>query len=345
MSPFILNERINKSKKELMTQTYTFKYDKEKRSRIDKFLHESFASYAEELFLSRSRIQKLIEEGMVLVNGEVIADSSYNLKPGDECVVSINPPKESLLEPTQIDLDILYEDDYVLVLNKPVGLVVHPGAGNIEGTLVHGLLFHCGDEILDVGGVDRPGIVHRLDQNTSGLMVIAKNDLAHNKLSEQFAEHSVHREYRALCWGIPSPRRGKIEYNIARDRVNRQKMRVVAEAGKKAVTNYEVIESFGSWHQGISLIKCVLETGRTHQVRVHLQKIGCPIVGDTVYGAKKVDKEVFSMIKDLIPDHQCLHSYKLGFTHPFSQKKMEFIAPLPTFMMDILENLRENFGE
>jgi 23S rRNA pseudouridine1911/1915/1917 synthase len=275
--------------------------------------------------LNRSRVQKLIKEGLVLVNAAVIKPN-YKVKVGDCIEIQIPPAAELTVEPEQINLDIIYEDDDIIVLNKQKGLVVHPAAGNYSGTLVNALLDHCGDSLSGINGVIRPGIVHRLDKDTSGVLVVAKNDLAHLNLAEQIKHKTVAREYLALVHGVISEPRGVIEAPVGRHAVLRKKM-AVTDKGRPAITHYQVLERFRQY----TCVKANLETGRTHQIRVHLAYIGHPVVGDPVYGPRKIH---FSL------SGQLLHAHKLGFIHPRTKIFKEFTSPLPDYFAEILEQLR-----
>ncbi|OEJ68222.1 RluA family pseudouridine synthase [Magnetovibrio blakemorei] len=242
--------------------------------------------------------------------------------------------------PQDIALDVVYEDADLIVINKPPGLVVHPAAGNADGTLVNALLAHCGASLSGIGGVARPGIVHRLDKGTGGLMVAAKNDAAHEGLSRQFADHSLDRAYMALVWGVPNPLKGEIEGQIGRSPQNRKKMAVLERGGKYALTRYKVLKAFGTV---ASLVECRLATGRTHQIRVHMTSIGCPLIGDPVYGGSGrskrnlLDAEARLCVDKL--DHQALFAYEIGFLHPKTQEKLFFRAEKPLFIIEIESEL------
>ncbi|MBO8168112.1 MAG: RluA family pseudouridine synthase [Thermoanaerobacteraceae bacterium] len=278
--------------------------------------------------LSRSRIQGLIKEGEVTVNGEEVKPN-YRLQVDDEVEIVIPPPEELQVEPENIPLDIVYEDAHLLVVNKPQGMVVHPAAGNYHGTLVNALLYHCKD-LSGINGVLRPGIVHRIDKDTSGLLVVAKDDKTHRGLAEQIKEHSITRVYKTLVHGsVPEPR-GIIRAAIGRDPKNRKRMAVVAR-GKMAVTHYQVIERFGEF----TLIEARLETGRTHQIRVHMAYLGYPVVGDPKYGPRKNPFDL---------QGQALHAAVLGFKHPVTGEYLEFEAPLPEYFREILHELRRREG-
>ena len=297
-------------------------------TRLDKFLGGQFAD------VSRARFQKLIAEGCVSVEGVVVLDAGTKLKAGQRVMVDV--PEAAPPEPQaeNIALDVVYEDRDLIVINKPAGLVVHPGAGNETGTLVNALIAHCGDSLSGIGGVKRPGIVHRLDKDTSGLLVIAKNDKAHQSLSEQFAAHGrdgkLEREYLAFIWGTPERRAGTVSTGLERSSSNRQKMAVSnSQTAREAITHWKLEENFGA----ASLIRCQLETGRTHQIRVHMAHIGHPLLGDGTYGSGFASSKA-----KLSPDAreslgylrgQALHATVLGFSHPRTAKQLRFEAPLP----------------
>lgn len=288
--------------------------------RIDKYLVNNMENK------SRSFIQGLIDEELVLVNDKKIK-SNYKLRENDIITVIMKEPKELEVTPENIDLDIVYEDEDLIVVNKPKGLVVHPAPGNYNGTLVNGLLYHCKD-LSGINGVIRPGIVHRIDKDTSGILVIAKNDESHNELAKQFKDHSIKREYYALVEGKFSSLEGTIDKPIGRNKKDRLKMGIV-EDGKRAVTHYEVIEQY---NKGVSLVKCRLETGRTHQIRVHMASISHPLVGDLIYGSKKPKINI---------NGQVLHAKTLGFIHPRTKAYMEFDSNLPDYYLELVENLRK----
>ncbi|MCI6693139.1 MULTISPECIES: RluA family pseudouridine synthase [unclassified Clostridium] len=288
--------------------------------RIDKYLSCNIQGK------SRSFIQGLIDSGSVIVNEKKIK-SNYKLRDKDLVEVVMPEPIELDVKPEKLDLNIIYEDKDIIVLNKPQGVVVHPAPGNYSGTLVNGLLYHCND-LSGINGVIRPGIVHRIDKDTSGILVIAKNDDAHNALAEQFKEHSIKREYYALVEGKFNNLEGTIDKPLGRNKKDRLKMAIV-EDGKRAVTHYKVLEQYNN---NTSLIKCMLETGRTHQIRVHMSSIGHPLVGDPLYGSKK---QKFKL------NGQVLHAKTLGFIHPTSKKYMEFDSELPKYYLDLLNLLRK----
>lgn len=288
--------------------------------RIDKYLSNVIEGK------SRSFIQGLIDSNSILVNQKVIK-SNYKVKLQDEIEVIMPEPIELDVKAENIELDIVYEDKDVIVLNKPQGVVVHPAPGNYSGTLVNGLLYHCKD-LSGINGVIRPGIVHRIDKDTSGILVIAKNDDAHNDLASQFKEHSIKREYYALVEGKFNKLEGIIDKPIGRNKKDRLKMAIVDD-GKRAVTHYEVLEQYNN---NTSLVKCVLETGRTHQIRVHMASIGHPLVGDPLYGLKK---QKFKL------QGQVLHAKTLGFIHPTTKEYMEFNSNLPDYYIELLNTLRK----
>lgn len=314
-------------KEPLVTQKVT---KEEEGMRLDKFLVRSFPYY------SRNQFIRLIENGSVedvethevfsKANQKVHVGSSYMIIPPD--AVPASPQAEN------IPLDILYEDEDLLVVNKPAGMVVHQGAGNFQGTLVNALLYHCGSSLSGIGGVKRPGIVHRIDKETSGILVVAKNDFTHTHLSEQFAEHTIERIYQAFVWGYVKQISGIVSGNIGRSPTNRQKMAIVSHGGKSAVTHYERLAVFG--HGLASHIQCVLETGRTHQIRVHMASIGHSLIGDKVYGI--VPKSAPELIQ-FFP-RQALHAGFLGFVHPRLNQYMSFEAPLPEDMQNLLIQLQ-----
>lgn len=288
--------------------------------RIDKFLSENIGGY------SRSFISGLIDDGNVCVNAKSVS-KSFKLSAGQLIEIEFDEPAEPLAEAEDIPLDIVYEDEHLLVVNKPKGMVVHPAAGNYTGTLVNGLLYHCKGNLSGINGVLRPGIVHRIDKNTSGLLVVAKSDIAHNSLSEQLKEHSITREYHAVVYGHLKSENGTVDAPLGRHSIDRKKMCVTDKNSKSAVTHYEVMEEF----RDFTYIKCILETGRTHQIRVHMAYIGHPLAGDDVYGPKKVITEL---------EGQCLHAAKLGFIHPVRGEYMEFKSPLPEVFEKFLQKQR-----
>ena len=305
------------------------------RERLDRLLSQAIDG------LSRMRIKALIEAGQVRIgpadNMATVTEASYRVKPGEVIVLQVPPAVEAVPKPQAMDLEIVYEDDHLIVINKPAGLVVHPAPGNPDRTLVNALLAHCGDSLSGVGGVRRPGIVHRLDKDTSGLLVAAKHDAAHAGLSDLFARHDIQRLYRALVWGRPRQNKGRVEGNIGRDPNNRKKMAVVQRGGKAAVTHYVQIERYG---EAASLVDCRLETGRTHQIRVHMASLGHPVLGDPQYSRARRGR-----VSDL-PDNlrhaidefkrQALHAAELGFRHPMDGRDLNFQSQLPNDMQALV---------
>lgn len=294
---------------------------------------------------SRSKLKEIIEEGFVQVNGKTIDHPKYKIKNNDEIQVEIPEEKEIKFEAKNIKLDIRYEDDDLMVINKPEGMVVHPGAGNYEDTLVNALLYHSKNKLSGIGGKFRPGIVHRIDKDTSGLLVVAKNDRSHEMLAKQFEEHSIRRTYEALCYGKIRPSSGTIHTKIGRSKTNRKKMSVYTERGKDAITHYKTIKSFsGKTIPDLSLIECNLETGRTHQIRVHLASKGNSVVGDQTYGRqKKFSKDVSDEIQKLLQglNRQLLHARSLGFKHPVTNKQMVFESEKPEDFKKLLKALEK----
>ena len=276
---------------------------------------------------SRSALQGLMEAGFVRRNGAP-ANKKDKLAAGDRITLTLPDPQPIEAQPQDIPLDIVYEDDHLLVVNKPKGMVVHPAPGNPDGTLVNALLYHCRGQLSGVGGAIRPGIVHRIDKDTSGLLVVAKDDLTHQGLSEQMAVHAIHRVYHAVVYGNIRQDTGTIEAPIGRDPRDRKRMAVTPGQGKRACTHWQVLERFGRF----TLLACRLETGRTHQIRVHMAHIGHPLAGDPVYGPR-------SVIRDL--QGQCLHAKELGFRHPVTGQEMRFDSPLPAYFTTFLERLRK----
>ena len=285
--------------------------------RIDKFIADNYD-------LTRSAIQKLIENNNILVNNKTIS-KNYKLREGDNVIINVPEPVELDVIPQNIPVEIVYEDDELLVVNKPKAMVVHPAAGNPDGTLVNALLYHCKGRLSNINGVIRPGIVHRIDKNTSGLLIVAKTDSAHNHLAEQIKEHSFTREYQAVVCGRFKEKSGTINAPIGRSKYDRKKMCVTDSNSKEAVTHFEVLDEFGQF----SLLKFKLETGRTHQIRVHASYSGQPGYGDEVYG--KAIKGV---------EGQCLHAKKIGFIHPKSNEYVEFDSVLPDYFVNILTKLK-----
>ncbi len=303
------------NEKEILTVT-----DLEAGMRLDKFVSQRCAA------LTRSHVQKLADDGAILVQEQAVK-VSYKVKSGDVVAVQIPSPKEVEILPETIPLSVVYEDEDMLVVDKPQGMVVHPAPGNYSGTLVNALLGYCKDSLSGINGEKRPGILHRIDKDTSGLLLVAKNDMAHQHLAEQIKAHSLTRAYLALVHGGFRNDTGEINLPIGRHPVERKKMTVTYHNAKEAFTTYRVLERFS----GYSLVECVLKTGRTHQIRVHMSHMGHPIVGDPVYGARK---EPFSL------NGQLLHAYKVGFIHPRTGEYLEFESPLPEYYEKILEKLR-----
>ena len=326
-------------------QIYHFEVDSEDTGkRLDKFLSQHLPD------ISRSRLQALITQGCLTASGHAITDSSSKTKAGQQLQLTIPETVQSHIEAQDIALDVVYEDKNLLVINKPVGLTVHPAPGHPDMTLVNALLAHCGDSLSGIGGVARPGIVHRIDKDPSGLLVVAKNDTTHLHLSAQLADHSLQRTYYALVWGEIKPATGTINGNIGRSISNRQKMAVVKAGGKPAVTHYRVIETFNCGLKSplISLVECKLETGRTHQIRVHLTHINHPLVGDQTYGQSTASRLSSTNTKS-IPERarntllafnrQALHAKELTLIHPANEKEMHFSCDLPSDLTTLIKTL------
>ena len=290
--------------------------------RIDKFLSTKFTDK------TRSALQKYIENKLVLANEKPIS-KNYKIKKADIISINIPNPVNVNIKPENIALNIVYEDDYLLVVNKPKGMVVHPAPGNYEGTLVNALMYHCGDSLSGINGEIRPGIVHRIDKNTSGLLMVAKNDTSHQALAEQIKEHSFLREYEAIVYGNIKDDSGTINAPIGRSKNDRKKMCITDKNSKEAITHFQVLERFGNF----TYVKFRLETGRTHQIRVHMAYMGNPIAGDDVYGPKKVITKL---------NGQCLHAKTLGFIHPKTNEFMKFDSELPDYFDKFLSQLRNN---
>jgi len=313
--------------------------------RLDRFLAERARG------LSRARIQALIRAGNVASGAaETIRDGAHRVKPGETFTVSVPDPEPAAPAPERMALNVVYEDDQLIVIDKPAHLVVHPAAGHASGTLVNALIAHCGASLSGIGGVKRPGIVHRLDKGTSGLLVVAKTDASHRSLSEQFAAHGadgrLERTYLALVWGKPTHPRGRIDVPLGRSPTNRTKMAVAkGETGRRAVTHYEVLKTFesASGARPVSLLKLQLETGRTHQIRVHLAHCGHPILGDSTYGSgfkasiKTLNETAQQRLKQL--GRQALHAADLGFEHPISGKRLHFSSPPGDELRALIESL------
>lgn len=306
----------------------------QKGNRLDRFLMSATED------VSRTYIQKLIRDGTVTVNNKIAKQPSYTLRFGDQ--VCLNLPESRPLEsvqPEKIQLDILYEDNHLIVLNKLAGMLVHPASGVNSGTLVNALLAHCSD-LSGIGGVERPGIVHRLDKDTSGVLVVAKTDIVHRELSRQFEQHTITRQYVAVVCGVPSEVTGTIDAQIARSRRDRRRMTTVENSGRHAITHYQVLELYNKF----SLIQLTLETGRLHQIRVHLQHIGHPVAGDAIYGGEQramKDADTLPIKHALIHlKRQALHARTLQFEHPISRESLMFSAPKPADMQRLVEALR-----
>ena len=316
--------------------------ESDKGARLDVFLSQQLPE------LSRTRVQSLIKQGHVRSGAATIVDAKYRAKPSDRFELVVPPPVPAKPEAEIIPLSIVYEDDALIVIDKPAGLVVHPGAGHAKGTLVNALIAHCGKSLSGIGGVARPGIVHRLDKDTSGLLVIAKTDQAHRALAAEFADHgregALERTYLALVWGAPPRPHGTIDAALGRHPTSRTKMAVLPK-GRHAVTHYRVIETFGGHPPIASLVECTLETGRTHQVRVHLAYLGTPVVGDPLYaqGFKSklgtLPEPLRSNLSQL--DRQALHAARLAFTHPVTGTLLEFNSQVPDELAEILEAFKE----
>lgn len=289
--------------------------------RLDKFLTEKLSE------MSRSHIQKLIRDGNVTVNKKAVK-ANYKVSLGEIIEIDIPEPECLDIVPENIPLDILYEDEDILVVNKPKGMVVHPAPGHYSGTLVNAIMFHCKENLSGINGVLRPGIVHRIDMNTTGSLLICKNDKSHRFLAEQLKEHSITRKYHAIVYGNLKEDNGTIESPIGRHPVERKKMSTKSKNGRPAVTHYHVLKRFGKF----TYIECQLETGRTHQIRVHMSSIGHPILGDDLYGPAKCPYTL---------EGQTLHAKILGIVHPTTKEYIEFDAPLPAYFLDLLEKLRK----
>ena len=312
--------------------------DAENGKRIDSFISKK------EKMLSRTRIKNLILQKNLKLNNSIITSPSQKVLSGDKIDLIIPEPKKASLKPYKFKIDIKYEDEDLLVLNKPANIIIHPGAGNYDNTIVNALVDHCGKSLSNIGGELRPGIVHRIDKDTSGLVVVAKNNYAHENLSGQFSEHSIERIYELLIWGKLRPQAGKIETLITRSSKNRQLMEVGVTKGKKAITNYKTLELFeNNKMPTLSLVECKLETGRTHQIRVHMSYKGNCILGDKKYKKKfkkfkNIDQNLEKLILNL--NRQFLHAKMLGFIHPKTGKKLRFSSVLPNELQMILKTLK-----
>ncbi len=325
-----------------MNNTIKFSVDlKNSGKRLDIFLRENIKS------LTRSFLKKLIESENVRINNSKLLSPSTKIQKNDLITINIVNKIEARVLPKKIKIDVVYEDKDILIINKSKGMVVHPGAGNFENTLVNALLFKYKNKLSNINGSLRPGIVHRIDKETSGLLVVAKNNLAHSYLGNQFSKHTIKRKYLCLCWGVIRPLNGKIKTLIARDKKNRQLMTVSDLRGKKAITNYKTLKVFDLKDiPKISLIECALETGRTHQIRVHLKYKGTSLLGDKQYGKKnikfkKINNEFFKKFNELTG--QALHAQTLEFEHPTTKKWVSFKSSLPNGFKNIL-NLLENLS-
>src|ERR1700733_5246119 len=309
--------------------------------RLDRFLAAALPDF------SRSRLQQLLETGAVSLGTATIKDANHRVKPGDGFTVTVPPTAPAVPQGQDIPLEVVYEDKDLIVINKPAGLVVHPAAGNPDGTLVNALIAHCGTDALAIGGEARPGIVHRLDKDTSGLLVAAKTERAMASLAKQFANHTIERAYNAVVWGAPRDSTGLIESQIGRSPFDRKRMAVLRGGGKLARTRYKVIEKFGPAERPFaSLIESRLETGRTHQIRVHLTHLGHPLIGDPQYGRNrtaprgKSEAELHAFSAAAGFSRQALHAFVLGFQHPSLHKTQRFEAPWPADFAELVEALR-----
>ena len=348
----LLQSIVNKTAKNLARKSMDYQSDglsqnrviivppNKKKERLDIFLTRAVGHF------SRTFFQRLIDEEKILVNG-TLQKASYLITSGDRIVIDIPPPQKYNVASEDIPLNIVYEDKYLIVINKPPGLVVHPAVGHYTGTMVNALLYHCRD-LSGIGGELRPGIVHRLDMDTSGLLVAAKDDYTHRILSDQFRNRTIEREYWALVWGVPSPRSGRVETQIGRSPTNRKKMAVIKEGGKIAVTNYETQERLFL----LSLVKLKLGTGRTHQIRVHMAHIGHPVFGDSVYGGRNRrlgsltpdERKIAARYLEMLP-RQALHARTLGFEHPQTHEHLRFESDLPDDMKAVLDLARTYYAK
>jgi len=310
-------------------------------ARLDQFLAARLSD------ISRSRLKQLIEAGNVTRRDEKIRDANTRVKPGDLYQIRVPAPVPAKPQAQDIPLVVVHEDRDLIVIDKPAGLVVHPAAGNPDGTLVNALIAHCGSSLGGLGGEARPGIVHRLDKDTSGLLVAAKNDRAMHSLARQFEHHTIERAYHAVVWGAPRVREGTVEGEIGRNPFDRKRMAVLRGGGKRARTHYRVIERFGDSERPFaSLLECRLETGRTHQIRVHLSHLGHPLIGDPTYGRARhvprpkspAQERAFVAVGEF--PRQALHAYLLGFKHPTTQKQLRFESPWPTDLAELVGSLR-----
>ena len=314
-------------------------FEDSKALRLDKFLQLKLKDF------SRTKIQSLIKDGNITINDKLIYEPAKKIKLNDKIEVNFPPVKDTQIKPYKMLLDIQYEDDDIIIINKPPGIVVHPGAGNFEKTIVNGLLYHYENKLSNIGGKLRPGIVHRIDKDTSGIIVVAKNDFTHSNLSKQFSDHTIERTYEAIIWGSLRPSKGKINEKISRNIKNRQLMAVSKNKGKEAITNYKTIKTFSNSNlPKISLIECKLETGRTHQIRVHMNYKGNPILGDKSYGKSKrkfkninpgVEKDINNF------NRQALHAKSLGFVHPRTKKQIFFEGKRPKDFEKLIKSLEK----
>lgn len=319
----IENQNLNEQNSTVHNETEHLLVGSENANvRLDRFLAEQYEEF------TRSFLQKLIEQGNVCVNGIPVKKSGVKLKENDEVSVDLPEPEPLEVVAEDIPLDILYEDDDVILINKPKGMVVHPAAGHTSGTIVNALLYHCKDSLSGINGVIRPGIVHRIDMDTTGVIIACKNDAAHNCIAAQLKEHSITRRYYAIVHGNLKEDEGTVDAPIGRDPKNRKRMAINLKNGKNAVTHYKVLERFGKF----TWIECRLETGRTHQIRVHMASIGHPLLGDALYGPAKCPYPL---------QGQTLHAYVLGFIHPSTHAYMEFQAPLPDYFEQLLLKFRQ----
>ena len=303
-------------------ETLNFNITEENNNiRIDRYLAEQCPD------LSRSYIQKLVKDGAVFVNNRQVK-ANYKVQPQDQVILTIPDMQVPDILPENIPLDILYEDQWLLVVNKPKDMVVHPSAGHMEGTLVNAVMAHCGEHLSGINGVLRPGIVHRIDKDTTGALLICKDDTVHRDLAEQLKVHSIKRRYRAIVQGNLKEDQGTVDAPVGRHPTDHKKMAVNYKNGKEAVTHYQVLERFGN----ATYIECRLETGRTHQIRVHMASLGHPLLGDTIYGSSKNPYHL---------QGQALHAMILGFVHPITREYLEFQAPLPEYFIKLLDKLRK----
>jgi len=311
----------------------------EEKNRLDLYLSKNLEN------LSRSQIKKIIVAGHLKINDQTIIEPSKKISMGDSIVIQVNNTGEDRIVPQKLNFEIIHEDENVVLINKPPGLVVHPGAGNLDYTLVNGLLYLFKNNLSDLGGNLRPGIVHRIDKDTSGVIVVAKNNYSHSKLSSQFEKHTIKRKYEALIWGVLRPLNGKIENKIGRSNYNRQKMAVRINKGKNAITNYKTIKVFQNKNvPTISLVELVLETGRTHQIRVQMANKGNPVLGDKIYGGQKlkfknIDLELEKKIKSF--DRQALHAKYLEFFHPKNGNIVKYQANQPEDFKNLIDILKK----